>query len=320
VLKSGDFLLSAYGQFICVDNEGGYRWSLHIPGALRSYFDPGPLDRVLEISPGEFIIAGDGLFFVGASEEGDPILSPEIISLTRSYPNRVRWDIYEDRIFLLSGFRLYRGDSEQGLQLIEVLDGYHFVYADEDAELNRTYYYKVESFNPKGYILESDLLEVEIKPSPHDPGPPMNISAEGRIGEVILTWESPEELYGYPLQGYLIYRIHGEEEWQQIGEVGPDAATFVDTNVTNGEYYHYNVAAFNEHGHTFNDTNVWARPHKELIFDDNEGLRLFSFCCGPVIFCGMVFLVVVLYTRKRDDGYSWHDGKGEKFLGGDEDV
>ncbi len=316
----GDYLVyTAYDQITCIDDEGEFRWSLMVPGASSSYFDPGPLDRILEISPGEFVIAGDGLFFVGAREEGDPILPPEIISLTRSYPNRVRWDIYEDRMFLLSGFRLYRGESEEDLELLETLPGYHSGYSDEDTELNRTYYYMVESFGPTGRSARSSIIEILYEPYPHDPGPPLNITAEGKNGEVKLTWDPPEELYGYPLQGYLIYRIYGDEEWQQIGEVGPDVETFVDTNVTNGEYYHYNVAAFNEHGHTFNDTNVWARPHKELIFDDNEGLRLFSFCCGPLIFCGMVFLVVILYTRKRNDGYSWHDGKGEKFLGGDED-
>jgi hypothetical protein len=305
---------------VCVDASGAYKWNLMIPGMSGYYYYPDPEDRFLEVSPGEFVITGDGIRSIGSVEEGILIGPPEIPVITiNHYYDSFRWYLSESGHYLLSGFNIYRGGSEDDLELYETLPGYTSAYGDNNVELNRTYFYMVESFDPAGRTSRSSVIEILYEPYPHYPGPPMNVSAEGRNGEVELTWEPPEELYGFPLQGYLIYRIYGDEEWQEIGQVGPDIMLFVDTNVTNGEYYHYSVAAENEHGHTFNESNVWARPHKELIFDDNENLRLFSFCCGPVILCGIVFLIVILYTRKRKDGYSWHDGKGEKFLGGEDD-
>ena len=122
-------------------------------------------------------------------------------------------------------------------------------------------------------------------------------------------------LYGHPLEGYIVSRIpNGGDEWTIAGTLGPNETRFEDTNVTNGQYYHYAVAAENAHGMTYNDTYPWVRPHRRLLLDGAYELRFIAICVSPFLFCIVIFAIVYVYTKKRKDGYSWHDGKGEKFL------
>jgi predicted transcriptional regulator/fibronectin type 3 domain-containing protein len=143
----------------------------------------------------------------------------------------------------ITGYLLLKGSTEGSLEPLVNVDGYATSFVDLEVTNGVTYFYAVLAFNEIG---DGPLSQV-INASPLGlPGSPSNLVAEGADGQVILSWEAPEQDGGTPVLGYALYRGLSETTIGLIIQV--DGTTYADTGLLNGETYYYKVAAYNRIG------------------------------------------------------------------------
>jgi len=84
-------------------------------------------------------------------------------------------------------------------------------------------------------------------PPPDDPtapGAPILTGATGGVGSVTLTWSAPTSDGGSPITNYEVWRGPDADSISLLATVGVESS-YVDSTVTNGETYWYQVAAVN---------------------------------------------------------------------------
>jgi fibronectin type 3 domain-containing protein len=135
----------------------------------------------------------------------------------------------------LMGYRVYRGQTEDSLQLHETLNGFALSFKDTGLTNGQTYFYAVQAFNGVG----AGPLSQVVYAMPLDvPGTPRNLMIAGGDGELTLTWERPEREGGTPDIGYLVRR--GTEEGSVDEIIGNlTETTYTDQGLTNGRRYYY---------------------------------------------------------------------------------
>ena len=99
-------------------------------------------------------------------------------------------------------------------------------------------------------------------PTTSVPGAPRNLTAVGGDGEVVLTWEAPENDGGAEITDYE-YRINRRDPWISIGST---ETTYTVTGLDNGAEYTFQVRAVNRIGTGRVPNQAEATPEAPEVF------------------------------------------------------
>ncbi len=104
------------------------------------------------------------------------------------------------------------------------------------------------------------LMEFDI---PSSPSEPWDFQALPGNGEVVLTWLEPLWNGGRPTLHYTVYRGDASGGETELVEVG-DVLTYIDSGLTNGQTYFYQVSATNVFGEGPRSGEANATPFNEI--------------------------------------------------------
>ena len=99
-------------------------------------------------------------------------------------------------------------------------------------------------------------------PSTSVPGAPRNLAAVAGDGEVVLSWDAPENDGGAAITDYE-YRINGQNPWISTGST---ETTHTVTGLVNGTEYTFQVRAVNRVGMSFAPSQVETTPEAPEVF------------------------------------------------------
>ena len=140
---------------------------------------------------------------------------------------------------VLLNFRIYRGPSEAELvQINEVRNLY--TYIDETIEMGQGYLYAVAAVNPAGQ--EGPWATIPYSTITAPEGVDV-LTAKGRNGFVDLSWLAPGSTGGTPIEAYFILRGLTRDDMREINWT--NGLGYRDTDVRNGQTYHYQVVPRN---------------------------------------------------------------------------
>lgn len=130
----------------------------------------------------------------------------------------------------------------------------------------QTYYFKVTARNNIGWGFNSSVVSATPGPIITVPGTPNNLIVTPADGQVLLSWTIPDDDGGATIDQYVIF--------QDGLDVAQSPITSITiSNLTNGQNYHFTVAAHNEAGLGFPTTAVMAIPNaKDTIPGDPHDL------------------------------------------------
>ena len=135
-------------------------------------------------------------------------------------------------------FRIYRGTSEESLvQINEVINVY--LYLDSTAGRGASYLYAVAAVNAMGEGPRA-FLDYSTITAPDDIGVLTAVAGNGFIN---LTWLTPYSTGGTPIEAYFIFRGLSRDAMREINWT--NGLAYTDTDVKNGQTYHYQVQAKN---------------------------------------------------------------------------
>jgi fibronectin type 3 domain-containing protein len=183
--------------------------------------------------------------------------APENLAAT---PGNARVDLTwdppsSDGGYPITNYRIHRGTVSGGETFLEEI-GEVLTYTDLGLTNGQIYYYEVSAVNLLGEGARSS--EVSAVPATI-PGAPTGLDATRGDKEVALNWNAPTDDGGSAVSNYAIYRgltSGGESLLTTTGAV----PGYVDTGLTNGVTYFYQVAAINGVGEGPNSTEVSALP------------------------------------------------------------
>ena len=122
-------------------------------------------------------------------------------------------------------------------------------YTDNEVAASTTYTYRIKAINEHGTSERSRWVHIDT-PAPPVPDKPRGLEATASNGQVVLTWEDPQD---DSITGYVILRrLPGVDQEGQFDELvantGTAAITYTDTSVEAETRYTYRIKAINEHG------------------------------------------------------------------------
>ena len=136
------------------------------------------------------------------------------------------------------------------------------------------------------------------------PAAPRNLTAVGGDGQVVLSWDAPENDGGTAITDYE-YRTNGRNPWISIGSTN---TTYTVTGLVNGAEYTFQVRAVNRVGKSRLPNQAEATPEAPEVFT----LDFAHFANGTSITSDLVFvnlstqqarpaiyLVIILLTQHR---------------------
>jgi len=158
----------------------------------------------------------------------------------------------------ITNYRLYRGTTSGGKTLLATL-GVVTSYTDTSVTNGVTYYYQVSAVNSVGEGPRSNEATATPSAPAAPPTAPQGLVATGGVGTITLVWSPPSSNGGSSVTNYRIYRgtsSNGETLLTTIGNV----LTYIDTAVTNGVTYYYQVSAVNSAGEGPRSNEASATP------------------------------------------------------------
>ena len=123
-------------------------------------------------------------------------------------------------------------------------------YTDNEVAATTTYTYRIKAINEFGVSERSRWVHIDT-PAPPVPDKPTGLEATVSNGQVVLTWDDPEE--DDSITGYVILRrlpgVDPEGQFDElVGNTGTAATTYTDDTVSPETRYTYRIKAINEHG------------------------------------------------------------------------
>ena len=142
----------------------------------------------------------------------------------------------------LSMYRVYRGVSGGGMQLLVELPPSSLRYEDASVEGGVTYYYYVVGVTEEGEGNPTATVEGSTVGLP---GAPMGLEAVAGAGIVDLTWAAPLHDGGIPIIRFVVYRGTSETDLEPLVTLGYQLS-YADEAVEGEVTYHYRVLAGND--------------------------------------------------------------------------
>lgn len=158
----------------------------------------------------------------------------------------------------ITNYHIYRGTTPDGLNRTATVGDVRS-YSDAGVTNGVTYLYKVTAENDVGEGGRSNVASATPEAPPTPPGPPVNLQATAGDANVQLDWSAPTDNGGSPITNYRIRRGTVSGQLALLAEV-PDVRSYLDSSVTNGNTYYYNVTAVNSAGEGPPSNEVSATP------------------------------------------------------------
>ena len=152
----------------------------------------------------------------------------------------------------ITGYKVYRATGSQTPQSIIMKDPSDFTHQDTTVTNGVEYTYSIKAVNDKGESPSSN--SVKVTPA-GIPSAPENLQATAGNGNVILTWDTPND-GGSAITGYKIQVV---SEGSTRVAFTPNSP-FTDTGLTNGESYTYSIKAVNANGDGASSSPVSRTP------------------------------------------------------------
>jgi predicted transcriptional regulator/fibronectin type 3 domain-containing protein len=231
---------SAHDGFACNVHHG---INTTLVGSTGSTDLPTTVNAYQRIHSGE-----DDLFvarlWTGHPPDAEPPSAP--LNLSMSVDGKtvtLTWEPPEDQGGApVYGYRVYRGTLETSLKPIRSIVG-QLTFYDSPPLIGTTYYYAVSAYHENEGNL-SNIVNLTIYESPLIP---TGFSASAVCGTVHLNWTPPVDTGGQTLLGYRLYRGTSTASITLLEELG-QVTNYIDSNVTHGTTYLYQVSAFTGFG------------------------------------------------------------------------
>lgn len=148
-------------------------------------------------------------------------------------------------------YNIYRSTS-LGTRGIKIGSSTTASYTDTSVRNGTTYYYEVTTANAGGESVVSS--QISATPQVPVPGTPAGPLATAGNGQVALDWTAVSGATGYNIYRSLTVGAQGIKIWSST------SASYIDTSVTNGIMYYYEVTAVNAGGESGTSNQVSATP------------------------------------------------------------
>ena len=122
-------------------------------------------------------------------------------------------------------------------------------YTDNEVAASTTYTYRIKAINEHGVSERSRWVHIDT-PAPPVPDKPTGLEATVSNGQVVLTWDDPQD---ESITGYVILRrIPGDDPEGHFdvlaADTGTAATTYTDGSVAAETRYTYRIKAINQYG------------------------------------------------------------------------
>lgn len=157
--------------------------------------------------------------------------------------------IWQDNSNNEDGFKVYRwrGEDQKWLVIGTVGSGIT-QFTDTNVQCGQGYAYYVSAFNSSGESNGTAWISASTKDCPQPPNQPTNLNADDTIQDMIdLRWQDNSNNE----EGFKIYKwgLNGTVwDFYYLTSVGANTTMFVDTGLTCGASYWYQVSAYNSTG------------------------------------------------------------------------
>lgn len=159
-----------------------------------------------------------------------------------------------------TGYNVYRSGSmgSQGTKLNSAPISNNS-YVDTGVTNGTTYYYEVTAVNAGGE--SSASTQQSATPQVATPGQPTGLSATAGGGQVSLTWSTVSTA-----SGYNVYRSNTSgSQGAKLNSALVTSNNYVDSGLTNGTKYYYEVTAVNAGGESLASTQQSATPGSNWV-------------------------------------------------------
>ena len=122
-------------------------------------------------------------------------------------------------------------------------------YTDDTVAASTTYTYRIKAINEHGTSERSRWVHIDT-PAPPVPDKPTGLEATASNGQVVLTWDDPEDdsITGYVILRRVRVNDQGGDFSELVADTGSAATTYTDNTVAASTTYTYRIKAINEHG------------------------------------------------------------------------
>ncbi|MDD1755571.1 MAG: fibronectin type III domain-containing protein, partial [Methanomassiliicoccales archaeon] len=155
----------------------------------------------------------------------------------------------------ITGYVIYRGTSPDKLSKLTTA-GAVLKFTDASLPKANTAYYRIAAVNLAGEGGQSELASVALTKKP---SPPKNPVVSSQDGQLLLSWEAPEEDGGSNVTSYAIYRRSADGDMVKVAVV--DTTSLLDMGLANGLTYSYSIAAINAVGEGNLTEGVLGKPY-----------------------------------------------------------
>ena len=190
---------------------------------------------------------------VATAEPSEPPDKPKGLDATATHDSvTLTWDDPQDES--ITGYvilRRVRVNNQGGdfSVLVANTSSAATTYTDNMVEASTTYTYRIKAINGAGTSERSRWVHIET-PAPPVPDKPKGLEAMASNGQVVLTWDDPED---DTITGYVILRrlpgVDPEGQFDElVANTGTAAITYTDDAVSAETRYTYRIKAINQHG------------------------------------------------------------------------
>ena len=122
-------------------------------------------------------------------------------------------------------------------------------YTDNTVAASTTYTYRIKAINQHGASERSRWVHIDT-PAPPVPDKPAGLEATASHGQVVLTWDDPqdESITGYVILRRVRVNDQGGDFSELVANTGSAATTYTDNEVAASTTYTYRIKAINEYG------------------------------------------------------------------------
>ena len=190
---------------------------------------------------------------VAAAEPSEPPAKPTGLSATATHDSvTLTWnDPGDDSI---TGYVILRRVRENDVggefsELAADTGRATTTYTDDTVAAGTTYTYRIKAINEHGVSERSRWYHIDTQ-APPVPDQPTGLEATVSNGQVVLTWDDPqdESITGYVILRRVRENDQGGDFSVLVANTGSAATTYTDNEVAASTTYTYRIKAINEHG------------------------------------------------------------------------
>ena len=190
---------------------------------------------------------------VATAEPSEPPDKPKDLAATATHDSvTLTWkDPGDDSITGYVILRRVRVNDQGGDFSVLVADtgSAATTYTDNTVAASTTYTYRIKAINEHGVSERSRWVHIDT-PAPPVPDQPTGLEATASHGQVVLTWDDPEDdsITGYVILRRVRVNDTGGDFSVLVANTESAATTYADNTVAASTTYTYRIKAINEHG------------------------------------------------------------------------